>query len=72
MTEEIKNNLIHAVKMQLGMADDNLSRAKLAFAHMSEAQLHQPYLGSTSTPQEMLDGYQKSYNKWAETLKWIQ
>lgn len=56
----------------LGDRGDNLYRAKRAFGNMSPAQLQEQYGQCGETCQEVLDGYQRSYDSVKVVIDWLE
>lgn len=68
---EIKNNVIALVKKEIGNAEDNLYRTQLAFKNNTEKQMNEKYGQSSSTRQEIVDGYQRWFDDAKECLDWL-
>ena len=67
MTEETRKAIIEGLKNDLYNALDNLSRAKAAFGSRPDL-LGDKYGQSDKTRQEIIDGYQRWYDKAEKAL----
>ena len=66
---EIKKFILDCISQRRG---DDLYQAKREFQNFTPDQMNEPYGASTSTRQEILDGYQKHWNNCDEAKKFIE
>lgn len=58
-------------KIVEGARGDDLSRAKMAFQGWPVADMNKPYGQSSSTPNQIIKGYEEWNRKIDDCLKWI-
>lgn len=61
-------DIIHAVKSQLGNAEDNLHRAKAAFRGLDEKRMGEQYGQSGRTRAEIVAEYTAEVERWKRAL----
>lgn len=61
-----------ALMNQVGAAQDNLHRARNAFAGASSKDLDSPYGHGQSTPRQILAEYEAAENEARDALAWLE
>ncbi len=68
---KVKNRVLKLVKMNLGLAIENLHRATNSFSKLTEKELNSEYGESGRTCKEILDEYKVEVSKAKKNVKWI-
>jgi hypothetical protein len=61
-----------AIRALEAMKGDDLARAKAAFRHLDDTQMHQPYGYSLKTPAQILAEYEEIERKADEAIAWVR
>lgn len=68
----MSNDVIQAVRQRLANAQDDLSRANMAFGRMTPDQLKEQHGQSGRTRGEIYRGYQDEVARWEKALAEVQ
>jgi len=67
-----KQIAINTVRNELGQAQDNYNRAKMAYKNYSPLKMKEKYGHSDDTPTQILEEYEKREQLLSATLKWLE